>query len=112
MGLTNPEKDLRAQDSIPFLRRVSADLQKSEAIRYLAQIEMPDTPERSTPEHRPRLEELICGSPPKKRPSIDAISMSPREHSFVKTTFAKREFIRLVPWIFTDQCLFYSTMQR
>lgn len=107
--LTNPEKDLRAQDSIPFLRRVSADLQKSEAIRYLAQIEMPDL-ERSTPEHRPRLDELITSSPPKRRPSLDpdAISMSPREHSFVKTTFARREYPHLSPRSFIYKSTYQS----
>jgi serine/threonine protein kinase len=83
-------KELRPQDSIPFLRRVSADLQKSEAVRYLSQIEMPE----STPEH-PRPEDLISGSPPGRRmsnasmrPSVDN-EISPREHSFVKTTFSK-----------------------
>ncbi|KAE9397077.1 hypothetical protein BT96DRAFT_996156 [Gymnopus androsaceus JB14] len=84
-------KELRPQDSIPFLRRVSADLQKSElAVRYLSQIEMPD----STPEH-PRPEDLVSGSPPGRRmsnasmrPSVDN-EISPREHSFVKTTFSK-----------------------
>ena len=79
-------KDLRPQDSIPFLRRVSADLQKSEAIRYLAKIEMPE-PERSTPENAP-------ASPLHRRLSNDLESISPREHSFVKTSFGKRKFIR------------------
>lgn len=75
-------KDLRPQDSIPFLRRVSADLQKSEAIKYLAKIEMPEM-DRSTPE-------MVPSSPIHRRLSNDAIS--PREHSFVKTTFGKRMF--------------------
>lgn len=83
-------QDLRPQDSIPFLRRVSADMQKSEAIRYLAQIEMPDPAERTPPETRPRLDEVAPSSPSGRRPSNDPDLISPREHSFVKTTFAKR----------------------
>lgn len=76
-------QDLRPQDSIPFLRRVSADLQKSEAIKYLAKIEMPERPEpeRATPE-------VVPSSPIHRRLSNDAIST--RDHSFVKTTFGKR----------------------
>ena len=79
-------KEIRPQDSIPFLRRVSADLQKSEAIKYLAKVEMPEldrvTP-RSTPDPAPM-------SPLARRLSHEALS--PRDHSFVRTTFAKREF--------------------
>ncbi|KAF7356594.1 Cell division control protein [Mycena venus] len=78
-------KELRPQDSIPFLRRVSADLQKSEAVRFLAQIEMPDSPLEA--------EEPVSGSPPGRRISFSSRPMdqdiSPREHSFVKTTFSK-----------------------
>lgn len=74
-------KEIRPQDSIPFLRRVSADLQKTEAIKYLARIEMPEV-ERATPETAP-------SSPINRQLSNDAIY--PRDHSFVKTTFSKRE---------------------
>ncbi|KAJ7612495.1 Pkinase-domain-containing protein [Mycena polygramma] len=78
-------KALRPQDSIPFLRRVSADLQKSEAVRFLSQIEMPDSPVEG--------EELLSSSPPGRRISLSSRPMdqdiSPREHSFVKTTFSK-----------------------
>ncbi|KAF8825708.1 hypothetical protein HHX47_DHR6000200 [Lentinula edodes] len=82
-------KELRPQDSIPFLRRVSADLQKSDVVRYLSQIEMPGSiPEPSSHE------DIVSGSPPGRRmsntsmrPSNDEIS--PRDHSFVKTTFSK-----------------------
>ena len=76
-------KEIRPQDSIPFLRRVSADLQKSEAIKYLAKIEMAE-PERSTPEGTPSIT-----APIHRRLSNDAIS--PRDHSFVKTSFGKRK---------------------
>lgn len=34
-------KELRPQDSIPFLRRVSTDLAKSEGVRFLGAIDMP-----------------------------------------------------------------------
>jgi hypothetical protein len=82
-------KEIRPQDSIPFLRRVSADMQKSEAIKYLAKIEMHE-PERSTPESTPPVPSPAIN----RRLSNDAIS--PREHSFVKTTFGKRKYI--VDW--------------
>ncbi|KAJ7155370.1 Pkinase-domain-containing protein [Mycena crocata] len=79
-------KELRPQDSIPFLRRVSADLQKSEAVRFLSQIDMPDSPVEG--------DEPVSGSPPNhRRVSLSTRPMdqdiSPREHSFVKTTFSK-----------------------
>ncbi|KAJ7577053.1 STE/STE11/cdc15 protein kinase [Mycena floridula] len=63
---------LRPQDSIPFLRRVSADLHKSDVTRYLPQFELAETP---------TTEEFVSGSPPNRRLSS--------EHSFVKTTFSK-----------------------
>ena len=84
-------KEIRPQDSIPFLRRVSADLQKSEAIKYLAKIEMHERHEveRSTPEGTPPVAGVAQVI--QRRLSNDAIS--PREHSFVKTTFSKRESV-------------------
>ncbi|KAF7372100.1 Cell division control protein [Mycena venus] len=77
-------KALCPQDSIPFLRRVTADLQKSEASRFLAQIEIPNS--------LPEGEEPISGSPPARhisfsRPMVQDMSL--REHLFVKTTFSK-----------------------
>ncbi|KAI0629135.1 hypothetical protein C8Q77DRAFT_1161317 [Trametes polyzona] len=86
-------KELRPQDSIPFLRRVSADMQKSKAIRYLADIEMPDS-DRSAVDPRPLPLELP-GSPPRRRLSNDPEPISPREHSFVKTTFGKPVICRV-----------------
>lgn len=85
-------KELRPQDSIPFLRRVSADYQnqKSEALRYLAQLEMPDPEKASSPERvRPD------GSPSRRRMSNDPDAISPREHSFVRTTFGKPVICRV-----------------
>ncbi|KAL1747824.1 Pkinase-domain-containing protein [Schizophyllum fasciatum] len=83
-------KELRPQDSIPFLRRVSTDLQKSEAVRLLAQVEMPD---RSS-DKSVKGEDPVSSSPPRRRMSSQSVrppesNMSPREHSFVKTTFSK-----------------------
>ncbi|KAI0705188.1 hypothetical protein BC835DRAFT_1410063 [Cytidiella melzeri] len=74
-------KDLRPQDSIPFLRRVSIDMQKSEVIKYLAKIDMPEFEREATPENVP-------SSPLHQRLSND-LDFSPREHSFVRTTFHK-----------------------
>ncbi|KAI0666800.1 Pkinase-domain-containing protein [Trametes maxima] len=87
--------ELRPQDSIPFLRRVSADMQKSKAIRYLADLEMPDS-DRSSADHRPSPLEMP-GSPPaaRRRLSNDPEPISPREHSFVKTTFGKPVICRV-----------------
>ncbi|GLB41928.1 putative STE STE11 cdc15 protein kinase [Lyophyllum shimeji] len=81
-------KELRPQDSIPFLRRVSADLQKSEFVRYLSQIDMPETP---TPEGPTRMDDKAKAHRP---PEVSILPLadndiSPREHSFVKTTFSK-----------------------
>jgi hypothetical protein len=81
-------QELRPQDSIPFLRRVSADLQKSEVVRFTSPIEIPDSPV-ATDDH-------VSGSPPGRRVSLSTRPMdqdiSPRDHSFVKTTFSKRTF--------------------
>ncbi|KAJ7224296.1 STE/STE11/cdc15 protein kinase [Mycena pura] len=76
-------KELRPQDSIPFLRRVSADLQKSE-VRFNAHLEIPDSPVDS--------EEHVSSSPPGRRVSFSRpieTDISPRDHSFVKTSFSK-----------------------
>ncbi|KDQ61730.1 hypothetical protein JAAARDRAFT_190455 [Jaapia argillacea MUCL 33604] len=92
-------KELRPQDSIPFLRRVSADVQKSEAAhRYLTGIDIPSTPSPVIDNLFFRSDEMfVSGTPPQRRmsnsPSTprgqDAESPGPREHSFVKTTFSK-----------------------
>ncbi|KAJ7483244.1 kinase-like domain-containing protein [Mycena latifolia] len=78
-------KELRPQDSIPFLRRVSTDLQKSDAVRFPAQIDMPESPVDG--------DDPISSSPPGRRVSFSSRPMdqdiSPRDHSFVKTTFSK-----------------------
>jgi hypothetical protein len=94
-------QELRPQDSIPFLRRVSTDLQKSEAMRFLSQIEMPESPGRESPR---KMDEGLSSSPPKRRLSSSLAAprtisnndpVSPRDHSFVKTTFSKRKLSRL-----------------
>ncbi|KAF7308545.1 Cell division control protein [Mycena chlorophos] len=79
-------KELRPQDSIPFLRRVSADLQKSDAARFFAQLDVPESPIEG--------EEHVSSSPPGRRVSFSSrppldTEISSRDHSFVKTTFSK-----------------------
>ncbi|KAH9941507.1 Pkinase-domain-containing protein [Amylocystis lapponica] len=86
--------ELRPQDSIPFLRRVSADFQKESVVRYLGKVDMPD-PERSSPDQRARLDDIMSSYPPRTRLSNDAEPISPREHSFVKTTFGKPVICRV-----------------
>ncbi|KZT20097.1 hypothetical protein NEOLEDRAFT_1151562 [Neolentinus lepideus HHB14362 ss-1] len=99
-------KELRPQDSIPFLRRVSADMHKqsSEAVqRYLAGIDIPK-PSPTSGEFFSSPDEFITGSPPKRAMSNtpttpisqhDSDSIGPREHSFVKTTFSKSMMCRV-----------------
>ncbi|KAN0138154.1 hypothetical protein V8E53_004043 [Lactarius tabidus] len=96
-GLNN---DLRPPDSIPFLRRVSADLQKNGVVRHLmANLELDSpTPQyvlegdmamlSSLPGHR-----SFTGSAspvPPEAPQTDADLFEIREHTFVKTTFSKQ----------------------
>ena len=89
-------QELRPQDSIPFLRRVSIDFQKSDVIRSLSQLNMSDSfPVSASPRQK---EEFGMVSPTERRTSHSSIppldnDISPREHSFVKTTFGKRKFI-------------------
>ena len=93
-------KDLRTRDGIPFLRRVSADLQKNGVARYLiANLEL-DSPVPqyafdsdmamllSSLGHRSFTDST---SPvPPEVPQTDADLFEIREHTFVKTTFNKR----------------------
>ncbi|XP_006461886.1 hypothetical protein AGABI2DRAFT_178864 [Agaricus bisporus var. bisporus H97] len=91
-------KDLRPQDSIPFLRRVSADLQKSDMTRYFAGL-----PESPTTTEFPR---DVAGSPSpvppaspvgkrtsnasiRPAPPVRDTEYHPSDHNFVKTTFSK-----------------------
>ncbi|KAG6833014.1 hypothetical protein H0H87_012600 [Tephrocybe sp. NHM501043] len=88
-------KELRPQDSIPFLRRVSADLQKSEFVRYLSQLDSPELPITESSVRDDVGDKVL---PPGRRisnvsvrppgPLVDS-DISPREHQFVKTTFSK-----------------------
>ncbi|KAL5536788.1 CDC15_1 [Sanghuangporus sanghuang] len=96
---------LRPKDSIPFLRRVSQDLQRPpDAVRFV-NVEGPRSDSRASVEPPRRSEERsaspatsgLPGSPPKNRLSTGpATPRSPesevtmiREHSFVKTAFGK-----------------------
>lgn len=87
-------KELRPQDSIPFLRRVSADLHKpsaAEAVRLLGAI---DQSQSEPPRHEEadHVEDSPMSTP---RASIEPDPISPREHSFVKTTFGKPVICRV-----------------
>ncbi|KAF7308499.1 hypothetical protein HMN09_00698900 [Mycena chlorophos] len=76
-------RDLRPQDSIPFLRRVGADLQKSDAARSFAQLDVPEPPIEG--------EVHVSSSPPGRRVSRTPLDteISSHDHAFVKTTFSK-----------------------
>ena len=79
---------LRKQDSLPFLHGGSAEYQMSEAARMPPQLEMPDTPG----DNSPRPNGFVPPSPSGRRlssTSRDHDPISPREHSFVRTTFSK-----------------------
>lgn len=87
-------QELRPQDSIPFLRRVSTDLQRTDVAKLLAHVGVPIV-EASTSEATPQ----EVSRPPTRRPSIvpvsalpDETTFTPRDHTFIKTTFGKREF--------------------
>ena len=92
-------KDLKAQDSIPWIRRVSADFPKNDAIRYLSQLDINVLPESgpisSSPtdhHHRGALSSRMVG----RRTSAASASRrtsDTREHGFVKTTFSERPSI-------------------
>lgn len=84
-------QELRPQDSIPFLRRVSTDLQKVDVVRYLAGLDVPDSPISASPGRRAEASPAPVG----RRTSMSSVrpmdsEISPREHTFVKTTFSKR----------------------
>ncbi|KAI6126396.1 hypothetical protein EV401DRAFT_1885559 [Pisolithus croceorrhizus] len=81
------------KDSIPFLRRVSVDLQKTDAAKLLAQISSPIV---ETPVPEILAQEELPKPPSKRHPSLGPISplpedtsFNPRDHSFAKTTFGK-----------------------
>lgn len=98
-------KDLRPQDSIPFLRRVSADLQKNDAARHLitsldlVDVSSPvsefarvdggpdDVAVSSSPGQNPFASPSPGSIPEVPQAEPDLFDM--REHTFVKTTFSK-----------------------
>ncbi|PPR08146.1 hypothetical protein CVT24_012360 [Panaeolus cyanescens] len=90
-------QELRPQDSIPFLRRVSTDLQKVDVVRYLAGYDAPDSPISASPGRRAEASPAPVG----RRTSMSSVrpvennEISPREHSFVKTTFSKPMICRV-----------------
>ncbi|KAF8141536.1 hypothetical protein EV363DRAFT_22474 [Boletus edulis] len=84
-------KELRPQDSIPFLRRVSTDLQKTDVAKLLAHIDSPikEVPlsEPPTAEEPSITQQGLSFGPISPLP--DDTSFSPRGHTFVKTIFGK-----------------------
>lgn len=108
---------LRPKDSVPFLRRVSQELQRPpDAVRFV-NAEGPRSDSRASVDP-PRKSEERSASPinsglpsslPNPRLSTGpATPKSPesevplyREHSFVKTAFGKRELISQAIWLFT-----------
>lgn len=107
-------KELRPQDSIPFLRRVSTDLQKTD-IAYLASM---DAKRIDSPISVASVQEEPSKSPRRRLSSgpTSPISLSedtpftPRDHSFIKTTFGKPMVCRVcmgsVKWsaVICDKC--------
>ncbi|TFK29664.1 hypothetical protein FA15DRAFT_663822 [Coprinopsis marcescibilis] len=90
-------KDLRPQDSIPFLRRVSTDMQKTDVSRYFTQIDSPVTPTsegfvRGDAGRIAPLGRRTSNASVRPPPDND---ISPREHTFVKTTFSKPMMCRV-----------------
>ncbi|KZS94330.1 kinase-like protein [Sistotremastrum niveocremeum HHB9708] len=87
-------KELRPQDSIPFLRRVSADLAKTDMVRQLSLmgVDMSGQEYGALPspfDERPQpVKRLSTGLSSPLLPGR-AESPVPRAHSFVKTTFNK-----------------------
>ena len=86
-------QELRPQDSIPFLRRVSTDLQKTDIAKVLANIDSPI--DEAPPPEPPAREEpsVLQQSFPfgSISPLPDDTQFSPRDHTFVKTIFGKRK---------------------
>ncbi|KAG6860876.1 hypothetical protein C0995_006431 [Termitomyces sp. Mi166 len=95
-------KELRPQDSIPFLRRVSAELKN---VRYWETLDPPGddpTPRgdaRGGPSQLGRRASDVSVRPPGS--TVDS-EISPREHQFVKTTFSKRQHLPKLVFEFSD----------
>lgn len=96
---------LRPKDSIPFLRRVSTDLQNAEVARLLGALDIPRSSSRDSDRNALSKERSVSpemqGLP--ASPGLKRLSNGPatprsaemeqsyaREHSFIKTTFEKR----------------------
>ena len=90
-GISNlPLQELRPQDSIPFLRRVSTDLQKTDVAKVLAHIDAPikEAPSSEPPTGEEPQQSVTFGP---VSPLPDDTPFSPRNHTFVKTIFGKRK---------------------
>lgn len=91
-------QDLRPQDSIPFLRRVSADLQRADVTRpYSNQAHGKESPDieniplpdqlSNSPTHRVSNDQRIPFAAPTDAEGTNASG----QHTFVKTSFSKGE---------------------
>ena len=89
-------QDLRPQDSIPFLRRVSADYNKTDIRFLLASNNEFAEPKTLVRDETLRIEEPAHTNPPPSSPprpmGQDSDNPAVQEHSFVKTTFSKRKW--------------------
>ena len=96
---------MRPQDSIPFLRRVSADLQKNGVARHLmANLELESPVTQYAGQQFERDVAMLSSSPghrsftggaspvPPEAPQSDADLFEICEHTLIKTTFSKRAF--------------------
>lgn len=89
-------KELRLQDSIPFLRRVSTDLQKTDIVHLASmdinRIESPSSVQEE-PSKSPRRRLSSGPSSPISLP--ENTPFTPMDHSFIKTTFGKPMICRV-----------------
>lgn len=86
-------KELRPQDSIPFLRRVSTDLKKTD-VAYVAsmdinRIESPFSVASVQEETSKSPRRRLSSGPSPPIPLLEDTPFTPRDHSFIKTTFGK-----------------------
>ncbi|OJA08655.1 hypothetical protein AZE42_05281 [Rhizopogon vesiculosus] len=82
-------KELRPQDSIPFLRRVSTDIHKTDFAYLASMIDSPVTvaPVEEEPSRSPR--GRLSSGPTSPISLPDDTPFTPKDHSFIRTTFGK-----------------------
>ncbi|KAG9018377.1 hypothetical protein FRB93_000080 [Tulasnella sp. JGI-2019a] len=79
-------EELRPQDSVPFLRRVSTDLQRSDLARQLSIYNLHEAQSAN---------DVVKASPKPTTLTIEEPEFIIRSHSFVKTTFSKHVTCRV-----------------